>query len=131
MALSQLVLEAVSIAIQAALIFLLLRSSSFRRYSFLLLYCVLQLVATGAEEYVSRIYEHPNLFRKLYWTDEVTLDLILFLMVITLIDRAVEGSVMRTAMGRVLGAIVAIVVVVPFVLFSARRFSTSWFDGTS
>lgn len=131
MALSQLVLEAVSIAIQAAVIFFLLRSSSFRRYPLLLVYCVLQLVATVAEEYVSRIHGQPNFFRRLYWTDEVTLDLVLFLMVITLIYRAVEGSPVRTAMGRLLGAVVAAVLVVPFILFSARRFSMTWFDGTS
>jgi hypothetical protein len=131
MALSQLVLEAISIAIQAGVIFLLLRSSSFRRYPLLLVYCVLQLAATVAEEYVSRLHGQTNFFRRLYWTDEITLDLLLFFMVITLIYRAVEGSPVRTAMGRLLGAVVVMVLVVPFVLFSARRFSTTWFDGTS
>ncbi|MBZ5677398.1 MAG: hypothetical protein LAP61_24405 [Acidobacteriia bacterium] len=52
-------------------------------------------------------------------------------MVITLIYRALEASPVRIAMGRLLGAVVAVVLVVPFVLFSARRFSTNWFDGTS
>src|SRR5690349_12545083 len=109
MALSQLILEAVSIAIQLALISLLLRHASFRRYPLLLLYCVLQLVATAAEEYVSRIQAEPNLFRKLYWTDEVTLDLVLFFMVIALIYRALEDSPLRAAMGRLLAAVVVIV----------------------
>jgi hypothetical protein len=132
MALSQisLFLEAVSIAIQAVLIVFLLRGS-FRRYPLLLLYCVLQLAATVSEEYVFRVHGQTNFFRRLYWTDEVTLDLVLFFMVITLIYRAVEGSPVRIAMGRLLGAVVAIVLVVPFVLFSARRFSTAWFNGTS
>ncbi len=124
------VLEAVSIAIQAVLIVFLLRGS-FRRYPLLLVYCVLQLAATISEEYVFRVHGQTNFFRRLYWTDEITLDLLLFLMVITLIYRAVEGSPVRIAMGRLLGAVVAIVLVVPFVLFSARRFSTAWFDGTS
>jgi len=66
-----------------------------------------------------------------YWTDEVLLDLLLFLMVILLIYRALEGSPMRAGMGRLLGAVVNSVAIVPFVLFSARRFSTAWFDGTS
>jgi hypothetical protein len=123
-------LEAVSIAIQAVLIVFLLRGS-FRRYPLLLLYCVLQLAATISEEYVFRVHGQTNFFRRLYWTDEVTLDLVLFLMVITLIYRAVEGSPVRIAMGRLLGAVVAVVLVVPFILFSARRFSTAWFDGTS
>jgi hypothetical protein len=131
MALSQLILEAISIAVQAAVIVFLLRGSSFRRYPLLLVYCVLQLAATVTEEYVSRVHVQANLFRKIYWTDEITLDLLLFFMVIALIYRAVEGSPVRTAMGRLLGVVVAIVAVVPFVLFSARRFSTTWFDGTS
>jgi len=133
MALNQvaLVLEAVSIAIQAAVIILLLRGS-FRRYPLLLVYCFLQLAATVSEEYVFRVFGNvSNLYRRLYWTDEVTLDLLLFLMVIALTFRALEGSALRTGMGRLLGAVVVVVLIVPFVLFSARRFSDPWFDGTS
>jgi hypothetical protein len=127
-----LVLEAISIAIQIALIFFLLRSSSFRRYPFLLLYSILQLAITGVEEYVYRVYSlGSSFYGKLYWTDEVIMDLLLFLMVIVLTYRALESSPLRAGMGRLLGAIVVIVVTVPFVLFSARRFSTPWFDGTS
>jgi hypothetical protein len=126
-----LVLEAISTAIQAAVIVFLLRGF-FRRYPLLLIYCVLQLAATVVEEYVYRAYGLASaIYRGLYWTDEVTLDLLLFLMVIALIYRALEGSSMRIGMGRLLGAVVVIVLTVPFVLFSARRFSTAWFDGTS
>jgi len=131
MALGQIILEAISIAIQAAVIVFLLRRSAFRRYPLLLVYCVLQLAATVAEEYVSRVHGQTRFFRNLYWTDEITLDLLLFFMVIALIYRAVEGSPVRIAMGRLLGAVVAVVLVVPFVVFTARRFSTTWFDGTS
>jgi hypothetical protein len=133
MALSQvsLVLEAVSIAIQAAVIFFLLRGS-FRRYPLLLLYCFLQLAATVAEEYVYRVFGEPStLFHRLYWTDEISLDLLLFLMVITLTYQALEGSPLRKTMGRLLGAVLVIVLVVPFALFSARRFNSAWFDGAS
>jgi hypothetical protein len=126
-----LVLEAISIAIQIAVILFLLRGP-FRRYPLLLVYCILQLAATISEEYVYRVFgEASPFFRKLYWTDEVTLDLLLFLMVITLTYRALESSPLRAGMGRVLGAVVIAVLTVPFVLFSARRFSTAWFDGTS
>jgi hypothetical protein len=128
----RLVLEAISIAIQIALVFFLLRSSSFRRYPFLLVYLILQLAITGVEEYVYRVYSLSSaVYGKLYWTDEVILDLLLFLMVIVLTYRALESSPLRAGMGRLLGAVVVIVVTVPFVLFSARRFSTPWFDGTS
>jgi len=126
-----LVLEAVSIVIQALVIVFLLRGP-FRRYPLLLLYCASQLVATITEEYVYRVLgANSALFRKLYWTDEVTLDLLLFLMVIVLTYQALEGSPLRKGMGRLLGAVLAIVLVVPFILFKARRFSSPWFDGTS
>ena len=59
------------------------------------------------------------------------LDLLLFLMVITLTYRALENSPLRAAMGRLLAVLGMMVLVVPFVFFSARRFSTPWFDGTS
>lgn len=133
MALSQVsfILEAASIAIQASVILFLLRGP-FRRYPILLLYCVLQLAATVTEEYVLRVFGDTSvLFSKLYWTDEVTLDLLLFLMVIVLTYQALEGSALRKGMGRLLGAVLMIVLVVPFVVFKARRFSSAWFDGTS
>ena len=127
----RLVLEAISIAIQAALIALLLFRGSFRRYSLLLVYCVLQLIATAVEEYVYRYFGQASaVYRRLYWTDEMTLDLLLFLMVIMLTYRALEGSSMRVGMGRLLGAVVGLVLVVPFVLFT-RRFSMVWFYSTS
>ena len=125
------VLEAVSLLIQAAVVVFLLRGS-FRSYPLLLVYCVLQLAATVAEEYVFRTYGDASIFyRRLYWADEVVLDLLLFLMVITLTYRALEGSPLRAGMGRLLGGVVVIALVVPFLLFSARRFSNPWFNGTS
>jgi len=128
----RLVLEVISIASQITLIFLLLRSSSFRHYPFLLVYSVLQLIITAVEEYVYRVYSLASpIYGKLYWTDEVIMDLLLFLMVIVLTYRALESSPLRAGMGQLLGAVVVIVVTVPFVLFSARRFSTPWFDGTA
>src|SRR5579862_1926186 len=118
-----LVLEAASITIQAAVIVFLLRGP-FRRYPLLLVYCVSQLAATVTEEYIYRVFGDANsLFRNLYWTDEVILDLLLFLLVITLTYRALEGNPLRTGMGRLLGAVLLIVLVVPFVLFGGRRFS--------
>jgi len=125
------VLEAISIAVQASVIVFLLRSS-FRRYPLLLAYLVLQLATTAVEEYVYRVFGLASaVYERLYWTDEVCLDLLLFLMVITLTYRALEGSPLRAGMGRLLGGVLVLVMVVPFLLFSARRFSFAWFDGTS
>jgi hypothetical protein len=124
-------LVATTIAIQAVVIVFLLRGP-FRRYPVLLLYCVLQLATSLTEGYLLRVFGQASpIFRRLYWTDEVSLDLLLFLMVIMLTYRALEGSPLRAGMGRLLGAVVVVVLVVPFLVFSARRFSSAWFDGTS
>lgn len=126
-----LVLEVISIAIQAGVIVFLLRGP-FKRYPLLLVYCVSQLAATVTEEYVYRVFGDANsLFRTLYWTDEITLDLLLFLLVITLTYRALEGNPMRAGMGKLLGGVLLVVLIVPFVLFGSRRFSRAWFDSTS
>jgi len=133
MALSQIAsaLDAIGVALQAVLIVFLLRGS-YRRYPLLLVYCVSQLAATVTEVYINRIlHDSGAIYRRVYWTDEVLLDLLLFLLVILLIYRALEGSPMRAGIGRLLGAVVIAVAIVPFVLFSARRFSTAWFDSTS
>ena len=127
----RLVLEAITIAIQAAVIVFLLRGP-FRRYPLVLLYCVLQLAVTVVEEYVYRVFGLASvIYGRVYWTDEVTLDLLLFLMVIFLTYQALEASPMRAGMGRLLGAVLLIVLVVPFVIFGSRRFSRAWFDSTS
>ena len=124
-------LNIVSLAVQCVLVVLLLRGHV-RQYPFLLFYSVLQLALAASETVVLRSYgTASNLYVKLYWTDEVILDLLLFLMVILLVYRALEGSPLRAMMGRLLAAVVLIALVVPFILFSARRFSTAWFNGTS
>jgi|SRR5581483_2142285 len=128
-----LVFEIVSSVLLAVVIVFLLRSS-YRRYPLVLLYCLLQLTATVSEEYVWRVLgasRDSSLFRMLYWTDEVVLDLVLFLMVISLTFRALEGSPLRSAIGRFLAAVVVIVLIVPFVAFSSRRFGTGWYNSTS
>lgn len=121
-------LQAVSLVVQAILVVFLLRGH-IRRYPLLLFYSILQLALAVTEAVVLRV--NNSAYAKVYWTDEVVLDLFLFLMVILLVYRALEGSALKAMMGRVLAAVVVIVVVVPFILFSARRFSTAWFNGTS
>jgi len=127
-------LEAASFILLLGIIVFLLRGP-FRRYPLVLLYCALQLAANLSEDYVLRVLGEPRdtsrLFITLYWTDEVVLDLVLFLLVIAMTYRALEGSPMRAGIGRFLGAVVLIVLVVPFVLFHSRRFGTGWYNSTS
>ncbi len=128
-----LVFEVVSSILLAVIIVFLLRSS-YRRYPLVLLYCVLQLAATITEEYVWRVLgaaRDSSLFRNLYWTDEIVLDLALFFMVIALTFRALEGSPLRAAIGRLLAVVAVTVLIVPFVVFNSRRFGTGWYNSTS
>ena len=121
-------LQAVSLVFEFLLVVFLLRGHV-RRYPLLFLYSVLQLTLAVTEAIVLRT--NNSAYPKVYWTDEVVLDLLLFLLVILLVYRALEGSPLRPMMGRLLAVVVAVVLFVPFILFSARRFSTAWFDGTS
>ena len=127
-------LEDLSFVLLSCIIVFLLLRGSYRRYPLIFLYCVLQLVASASEVYVLRVLGEPSngpVFRTLYWTDEIILDLLLFLMVIALTYRALEGSPLRPQIGRFLGAVVVVILVVPFVLFNSTRFGTGWFNGTS
>ncbi len=121
-------LQAVSLVVQGILVVFLSRGH-IRRYPLLFFYSILQLALAVTEAVVLRVSN--GAYAKVYWTDEVVLDLFLFLMVIMLVYRALEGSPLRVAMGKLLAAVVLVVITVPFLLFSARRFSTSWFNGTS
>jgi hypothetical protein len=93
-----------------------LRESSLFRYPILLIYCVVDLLTAAAEYFVQNYGSH-EFFTKLYYADEVGIDLLLFLMVITLTYRAMDGNPMRAMAGRALGVITAVVLALPFLLF--------------
>jgi len=118
-------LEIAGVILQAFLVISLLRGS-LRKYRILFLYAVATLVTTLLEVVVSQTSGRENhLFRTLYWSDEIALDLLLFLMVISLTFMAMEGNPLRAKAGRVLITIVAVVVILPFVVFQ-RPVSTNW-----
>lgn len=126
-------LEVVDVALQLVLVFLLLLRGSYRRYIVLLVYSVAVLLATGIEMVVTHLtHPAPVLYRKIYWSDEVILDLILFLVVISLTNLALEGNPLRAKMSRILAGIVAAALILPFVLFhpplftSLTRWSGAW-----
>jgi hypothetical protein len=125
-------LEAVDVALQLVLICLLLRGP-FRRYVSLFVYSVAVLLSTALEFVVFHL-PHPDraLYRKVYWSDEVVVDLLLFLVVISLTNLALEGNPLRAKTSRILAGIVAAVLILPFVLFnpplftSPTHWSTAW-----
>jgi len=129
-------LEWAGMALQAVVVFFLLLGP-FRKYLLLLTYCLVQLAAAVVEFLLSHeggreVGRMSPLFIRAYWTDEIVIDSLLFLLVIVLTYRALEGQPQRAAIGKVLAAVVVIAAVAPFVVFYSRPlFKTSWFNGTS
>jgi hypothetical protein len=120
----------ISIALLVLLVALLLRGP-FRHYPLILTYCVTQLILTAGEDYF-RILQRRSIYSALYWTDEILLNLLLFLMVIVFTYRALGDSPMRAALGKLLGAVFVLVLLLPMLIFKGPAFrSTSWLNHTS
>ncbi|HSR06412.1 MAG TPA: hypothetical protein VLM42_04620, partial [Bryobacteraceae bacterium] len=117
----------VAFLLQAMLVVFLLRDLS-RQYSIVLLYSATYLLTTAVEAIAIRqIGSHAPLYGAIYWTDEIVLDLLLFLMVILLTFQAAEGSVLRGAVGKVLFAVALIAIALPFAVGSRPYFTSRWF----
>jgi hypothetical protein len=115
---------------QLVLIVLLLKGP-FRRYPLLLLYCVFQIsvvVLSGWAFFVTGT--GSALYRNLYWTSDVIVDLLLFLMVITMTREVMKENPLWPVVGRILSVIVVAAVVLPFALFHPF-FKQSWYRHTS
>lgn len=114
----------------ATVVFLILGPT--RKYAFVLGYLLLQLGTSVVEMTVNHKFgAGSKLYRNLFWTDEFTLDVVLFVILILLTDRAMEGSAARGRMRRVLGAVAAVVIVLPFVLYKGVFVRGAWFDHAS
>jgi hypothetical protein len=119
-----------SITLQAVLLVLLLLRSNYRRYPLLLVYSLIFFAATLAESLVLRAAPDglkSATYRYVYRTDEVIIDLLLFLMVIMMTYKAMGENPLRAKIGRLLGIVVTGVVLLPFVLFRGPQ----WFNETS
>lgn len=111
----------------ATVVFLFLKPV--RKYAFVLGYCLLQLGTSAVEMTVtSTLGGHSRLYRILFWTDELVLDVVLFCILILLTDRAMEGSPAQGAMRRMLGAVMAVTLALPFVLYKGIFLTPAWFD---
>ena len=120
------------VGLQALLFFLLLRGPS-RQYLILLLYSGVQFATSAIEFALYTLGSRPDtaLYRKIYLSDEILLDILLFLLVIVLTFRATEGSPLRPAAGKLLTAVVCAALVLPFLILRPPLFTVRWFNGTS
>ena len=123
--------SAVALTLHAVLVVLLLRDLS-RKYFIVFLYSATYLLTTAVESIVIRqIGSRTAIYNRIYWTNEIILDLLLFLMVILLPFQAAEGSVLRGAVGKMLFAVALIAIALPFAVGSRPYFTARWFIFTS
>src|SRR5437588_11376770 len=86
-------LAAIALILEAILILQLLLRKYVRTYLLLFCFSLDQIFSTSSETLL--LYtagRSSNLYRLFYWTDEMVLDLLLFLTVITLTLQALEGK---------------------------------------
>jgi hypothetical protein len=122
----------VSLGLLQVAIVVLLLWGPVRKYAFVLGYCLLQVGTSVGEHLVNlRFGFKSKQYAMVFWTDEIVLDLLLFFILILLTYRAMEGNAAQRPMGRLLGAVTLMVMVLPFVLYKGAFVKTSWFDHTS
>jgi hypothetical protein len=118
-------------ALQVALVVLLLLGP-FKRYFPLLLY-VLAYAGTSLYEgwFLRQNAYNSEAYINLYWTNELALNLLLFLMVIQLTSRALEGHALKKPATRLMILVVLVGLALPFAVFEGERFSPRWSNGAS
>ncbi len=117
--------------LQVATVVLLLIGPA-RKYAFVLTYSLIQLSTSVLEMVVAhRFGIRAKAYRLVFWTDEIALDLLLFLMLILLAYQAMEGSPARAAVRKTLVIVALIGVSLPFVIFKGAFVKGAWFDQTS
>jgi hypothetical protein len=123
--------------LQVVLLVLLLRGP-FRKYTVFTIF-VLGAVAADLSEAVAYYrlgWESPG-YRTLYWTDEVSLEMLLFLVVIAFTYAALQDNPLRPKAAKVLGVIAVATLALPFaMLHSFYRpkhgfFTSQWFNQAS
>jgi len=129
-----------------SVLFLLLRGHS-RKFWALLVYVVWELLSSVGLSVYDLLYngmvvgenaskEAVKWYARLYWTNDVIVDLLRFLLVIGLMYRATSGP-KRASVARILGVIVVVALVLPFLLFPMfpngpkAWIEGSWFNSTS
>lgn len=100
---------AAGITLQILVIQSILRHEYFRVYPMILAYCAGLLVTSVVEQMALRWFDR-NTYARVYWTDDLVINLLLFLVVILLIWRALGAQPWRAPIGR----LVALGVVVLF-----------------
>jgi len=124
------VFPAAAILLQLGLIVLLARGP-FRTYPVILIYSLTYIGVMVLEGLaLTQAGVESGLYRYLYWSSDLVLDFLLFLMVITLMYRVAGTNTLFRPFGRMLFLVLAVAVVLPFILYHPL-FQFGWFRHTS
>jgi len=125
------ILEIIGNCLDGLLVVLILRGP-FRKYPILLAYSIVQLATSLIEAWVKNEYGMTNpLYSRVYYADEVAVNLLLFLTVMILTYRALEGARMVIPAGKLLGGLALMAVLLPFIIYTENYFRPRWFAGAS
>ena len=117
--------------LQFVLLVLIIRGA-FSRYFPLFLYVLSEVIISTAQWYVFQKWgldrEH---YLPVYWFGELFLDTQLYFMMIMLTWRALEGSPQRAKLARFMGIATLLVLIIPFIAFESKVFTTRWNNSTS
>ena len=117
--------------LQIVLLVLLLRGP-YSRYFPLFLYVLTSVAVLFAQGYVLQRWgadrEH---YYPVYWGGELLLSIQLLLLMIMLTLRALEGNPLRAKLMRFMVAALGVILVIPFVAFESRVYTTRWNDSTT
>ena len=126
------------------LVLILLLRGPLRRFWIVFAYVLWELFSTlgltvfewvygGTEGRVANA-DAARTYARLYWSNDVIIDLLRFLLVIVLIYRATSRDVRRSSTRNILGMIVVVALVLPFILFPMNANpwpKGAWFNSTS
>ncbi|MEO8052711.1 MAG: hypothetical protein ABI833_20065 [Acidobacteriota bacterium] len=128
------------------LVLILLLRGPFRKFWVVLFYVAWELMATLTLTGLNLLYNDPaqlnneslkaamRLYARLYWGNDVIVDLLRFILVIVLTYRSIPEGASRVRTGRVLSGVVAAAILLPFLLFpmgSQTWPKGAWFNSTS
>jgi len=120
----------VSLILQVSVIAFLLQGA-FRKYPLVLAYSLTRLITSVLEVAIRQnIGNRTTLFRQVYYSDRVILNLVLFAMVTAIIFQLLEGKRQRSTIGKTLIVIVTAVFLLPFLVLS-RPFTIHWLNAMS
>ena len=118
-----------TMALQAAVLLFSVNGHA-RKYPSFFAYIAISLATTALEGYYR---DNREMFRQFYWTDQVALVLILFMIVSSMTYQSMpDDSKIRPLASKALFATLFFALVMPFAIFHNRvLFSDRWFRGTS